>query len=41
MENDHNTTMKDQLTSDELIINKIHFVREQKVMLDEDLAELY
>ncbi len=33
--------MKDQLMDDELIINKIYFVRGQKVMLDEDLAELY
>ena len=27
--------------ADEAIINKIHFVRGMKVMLDEDLAELY
>ena len=33
--------MKDLLMADELIINKIYFVRGQKVMLDEDLAELY
>lgn len=33
--------MTDQLMADELIINKIYFVRGQKVMLDEDLAELY
>jgi hypothetical protein len=26
---------------DELVMNKIYFIREQKVMLDEDLAELY
>ena len=26
---------------DELIINKIYFIREQKVMLDKDLAEMY
>lgn len=26
---------------DELVINKIYFIREQKVMLDRDLAELY
>jgi len=26
---------------DEVIINKIHFFREKKVMLDRDLAELY
>jgi ORF6N domain len=34
-------TMTDQIMADELIINKIYFVRGQKVMLDEDLAELY
>ena len=27
--------------SDELVINKIHYIRGQKVMLDRDLAELY
>ncbi len=26
---------------DEIIITKIYFVREQKVMIDSDLAELY
>jgi regulator of replication initiation timing len=26
---------------DELVMNKIYFIREQKVMLDRDLAELY
>lgn len=26
---------------DEVIINKIYFIRGQKVMLDRDLAELY
>ena len=26
---------------DELIINKIYFIRGQKVMLDKDLAEMY
>ncbi|HEY4065036.1 MAG TPA: ORF6N domain-containing protein [Puia sp.] len=26
---------------DEVIINKIHFIRGKKVMLDKDLAELY
>lgn len=26
---------------DELVINKIYLIREQKVMLDSDLAELY
>ena len=27
--------------ADEIVINKIHFIRKQKVMLDKDLAELY
>jgi hypothetical protein len=26
---------------DEIIISKIYFIREQKVMIDRDLAELY
>ncbi|HEY1061960.1 MAG TPA: ORF6N domain-containing protein [Daejeonella sp.] len=26
---------------DELVINKIYYIREQNVMLDSDLAELY
>ncbi|MBC7827271.1 MAG: ORF6N domain-containing protein, partial [Chitinophagaceae bacterium] len=26
---------------DEIIMNKIYLVREQKIMLDRDLAELY
>lgn len=26
---------------DEIIMNKIYFIREKKVMLDTDLAELY
>ena len=26
---------------DEIITSKIHFIRDQKVMLDRDLAELY
>jgi hypothetical protein len=34
--------MKNEITiPDEIITNKIYFIREQKVMLDEDLAELY
>ena len=33
--------MKDQLVPDEVITNKIHLIRGQKVMLDKDLAELY
>ncbi len=33
--------MKNEITiPDEIITNKIYFIREQKVMLDEDLAEL-
>ncbi len=32
---------KIQLVSDELLINKIYHLRNQKVMLDRDLAELY
>jgi hypothetical protein len=32
---------KDLIVRDELIINKIYFIRGQKVMLDKDLAELY
>lgn len=27
--------------TDELVLNKIYFIRNQKVMLDRDLAELY
>ncbi len=27
--------------TDEIVINKIYFIRGQKVMLDSDLAELY
>ena len=30
-----------QLIPDEIIINQIYSVREQKVMIDRDLAELY
>jgi len=33
--------MKDQLSLDELIVNKIYVVRRQKVLFDEDLADLY
>ena len=29
------------MLSDEIISNKIYFIREVKVMLDRDLAELY
>lgn len=34
-------TQKELTVSDELVINKIYYVRGQKVMLDKDLAELY
>ena len=30
-----------QLLSDEIVIEKIHIIRDQKVMLDKDLAALY
>ena len=32
---------KDILMSDEVLISKIHYIRGYKVMLDQDLAELY
>lgn len=32
---------KHNAISDDVVINKIHLVRKQKVMLDKDLAELY
>ena len=32
---------KDSLLPDELIINKIILLRDQKVLIDRDLAELY
>lgn len=32
---------KDLMIPDELVLNKIYLIRGQKVMLDEDLAELY
>lgn len=32
---------KEMKISDELVINKIHLIRGQKVILDRDLAELY
>ena len=32
---------KELIIPDEIIINKIYFIRGQKVMLDSDLAELY
>jgi len=34
-------TTKLMLIPDEAVINKIYFIRGQKVMLDKDLAELY
>lgn len=33
--------IKDTIIPDDILINKIHVIREQKVMLDSDLAELY
>tara|TARA_R110001583_G_scaffold178822_2_gene335066 strand:- start:6582 stop:6713 length:132 start_codon:yes stop_codon:yes gene_type:complete len=34
--------MNNEITiPDEIITNKIYLIREQKIMLDEDLAELY
>ncbi len=27
--------------ADEIIVNKIYYIRKQKIMLDRDLAELY
>src|SRR6478609_7049915 len=38
------TTAENKITSvitEQFIVNKIYFIREQKVMLDEDLADLY
>ncbi|HEV8286680.1 MAG TPA: ORF6N domain-containing protein [Chitinophagaceae bacterium] len=34
-------TKTDLIVADEIIVNKIYFVRGQKVMLDRDLASLY
>ena len=34
-------TENEMIVSDDVVINKIYYVRNQKVMLDEDLAELY
>jgi len=34
-------TVKTLMIADDVVINKIHLIREQKVMLDSDLAELY
>jgi hypothetical protein len=33
--------LKTEPFSDDVIISKIHLIRDQKVMLDKDLAELY
>jgi hypothetical protein len=33
--------MENTLIPDETLMNKIYFIRDQKVMIDEDLAELY
>lgn len=33
--------MENQIIPDEIIMNKIYYIRGQKVMLDKDLAELY
>jgi len=33
--------IKETIIPDDVLINKIHVIREQKVMLDSDLAELY
>jgi hypothetical protein len=33
--------IKNTILPDETVINKIYFIREYKVMLDRDLAELY
>ena len=32
---------KSMLVSDEAVINKIYLIRNQKVMIDRDLAEMY
>lgn len=36
-----NDTVKKTMIPDEVVINKIYLIRDQKVMLDSDLAELY
>lgn len=40
-ESTQNETIKKTMIPDEVVINKIYLVRDQKVMLDTDLAELY
>lgn len=37
----HNKTIKKVMIPDEIVVNKIYLIRDQKVMLDSDLAELY
>ena len=37
----HKEKNESQILPDEVIMSKIYFIREQKVMLDSDLAELY
>jgi hypothetical protein len=32
---------KSIVLADEIVMNKIYYIRKQKVMLDRDLAELY
>ena len=41
--NPKNTIMSTEISliPDDVVINKIYFIRNQKVMLDRDLAELY
>ncbi|GGC39892.1 hypothetical protein GCM10011386_34960 [Parapedobacter defluvii] len=41
MSKTQNETIKKTVIPDEVVINKIYLVRDQKVMLDSDLAELY
>ncbi|NCD67907.1 ORF6N domain-containing protein [Mucilaginibacter agri] len=36
-----NNINSDLIVPDEVVMNKIYYIRDQKVMLDEDLAELY
>lgn len=36
-----NETIKKTVIPDEVVISKIYLIRDQKVMLDSDLAELY
>jgi hypothetical protein len=36
-----NQKNENQLIPDEIIMNKVYYIRGQKVMMDKDLAELY